>query len=350
MTKLRGLAFTLTLTCALGTGACKKSEPDIPTFDPLDKVQLRQGWNAGRSIAVSPGAKTQTAHHVQTIASGLHDVDFITPPTAFIPVAPSCKVKNPGMGGKKYLIIGGGATRFSLMKKPKVPRLMTFDNDVMNKLGQAQAASMKSEGDRYKTSRQRKNVSSTTMGMTDVFVTETSQPVHLSFAGNGLYNFNMAPGVRLTGVVIYTDSGRAAVAGIPDHVPVSFVSKIHKATRGCWTRVQARKDATWSNFARGQVDVYDLEPLWKKFEGRVRKDSGTVPKENIIGVYRADHFLIGPAPVRYEDRLPYVAFAGKSVHYMATDHVHLGLSDENGAYARRVLDQYYEAHMAAGKR
>lgn len=350
MTKLRGLALTFALTCALGSGACKKAEPDLPTFDPMDKITFSEGWKVGRSVAVSPGEKTPTAHHIQAIASGLHDVDFKTPPTAFIPVNPSCNVKNPGMGGGKYLIIGNGFTRFSLMKNPKVPRLMTFDNDVMNKLGQAQAAAMKSQGARYTSSQQRKAGPSSGMGITDVFVTETSETVHITLAGGGLYNFNMAPGVRLSGVVVYTNNDKAAVMGVPDHVPVSFVSKTHKDTRGCWTRIQARPDVSWSKSNQKGLRFDALKPHWKTFERRVRKDSGPVPAKNVISVSRAAHFLIGPAPTRYEDRLPYTAYAGKSVRYIAADNVRIGTLEENRAYARQVLDQYYEAHLAAGKK
>ena len=115
MTKSRGLAFTFALTCAVAAAACTKAEPDLPTFDPLDKIQQSEGWKVGRSIAVSPGAKTPTAHHVQALTSGLHDVDPETPPIALTAVEPSCQVRNPGMGGGKYLIIGSGSARFPLM-------------------------------------------------------------------------------------------------------------------------------------------------------------------------------------------------------------------------------------------
>lgn len=350
MTILRGLAFTFAMTCALASGACTKAEPDIPTFDPMDKVQLGEGWRVGSSIAVSAGAKTPTAHHVQAIASGLHDVDFKTQPTALIPVTPSCKVKNPGMGGEKYLIIGNSSTRFHLMNQPDYPRLMTFNNDVMNKLGQEQAARMKTKGSRSTLINGKVDVPRSTIGITDVFVTETSKTVHVVLAGGGLYNFNMVPGVRLSGIVVYTDTGKAAVMGVPDHVPVSFVSKTHKATKNCWTRIQSRPDASWSKSSQRGLRFDALKPHWKTFERRVRKDSGPVPSENVISVGGAAHFLIGPPPTRYEERLPYTAYAGKSVRYIAAENVRLGTLEENRAHARKVLDQYYEAHLKAGEK
>lgn len=349
MTKLRGLAFTFALTCALASGACKKVEPDIPTFDPLDKIQLSEGWKTGRSIAVSPGAKKPTAHHVQAIASGLHEVDFDTPPTALTPVTPSCEVTNPGMGGGKYLIIGSGSARFPLMKRRNFPSLMTFDNDTVNKLAKAQATSMKNKGVRTTSGAGNIRLPTSNMPLTDVFVTETSKTVFIALAGDGLFNFNMAPGVRLSGVVVYTETGQTAVAGVPDHVPVSFVAKTHKATRSCWTRIQPRPDESWSKNMRNGPRFAALQPHWKTFERRVRKDIGTVPAENIISVNRADHFLIGPAPTRYEDRLPYAAFAGKSIRYIMTDHMRFGDAEDNKKYARDILDQYYEAHMTAGQ-
>lgn len=349
MTKLRGLSVIFALTCALAAGACTKAEPDLPTFDPLDKIRLSEGWKVGRSIAVSPGAKTPTAHHVQAIASGLHDVDFDTPPIALTAVNPSCRVTNPGMGGGKYLVIGSGSVRFPLMKNPDIPSLMTFNNDAVNKLGQKQASNMKTKGVRVTDATGRISLPSSNMAMTDVFITETSKPITLALAGGGLYNFHMAPEVKLTNVVIYTSKTQAAVAGVPDHVPVEFVSKTNKATRGCWTRIQPRPDESWSKNVRKGPRFNALKPHWKAFERRVRKDIGTVPPENVLSVNNTDHILIGPAPTRYEDRLPYIAYAGKSIRFMAADHAQYGSREDNNTYARNVLDQYYEAHLAAIK-
>ena len=349
MAIFRRLAFISALGCAFAAGGCKKSEPDLPTFDPLDKVQQREGWQTGRSIAVSTGPNILQAHHVQAIASGLHDVDYATPPKNLIPVEPSCKVKHPGMGGKKYLIIGNGYTKFPLMKDAEPPMLTTFDSDVVKKTAQLQAASMKSQGTRNTKSNGALKSATTSMQMTDIFITETSKPVFIALAEGGLYNFNMAPGVRLSGVVVYSETDKAAVVGVPEHVPVDFVSKTHKSTRECWTRIQPRPDKTWAKRLNDGPRYKALMPHWKAFQRRVRKDIGTVSDENIISVYSADHFLIGPAPTRYEDRLPYTAFAGKSVRYLNADHVNVGTNKENQAYAETILDRYYEAYMRAGK-
>jgi len=349
MTKLRGLTVKFALTGALILGACTNAEPDLPTFDPLDRIRLSEGWKVGRSIAVSPGAKTPTAHHVQAISSGLHDVDFETPPIGLTSISPSCEVTNPGMGAGKYLVIGSGGVRFPLMKQPEVPGLMTFNNTAVNKLGKAQAETMKEKGVRVTGAMGDIRLPGSNMPMTDIFITETSNTVFLALAGGGLYNFNMAPGVRLSGVVIYSDKGQAGVVGVPDHVPVQFISKTHKATRGCWTRIQARPDESWSKNVRKGPRFDALKPHWQAFDRRIRKDIGVVPAENTVSVNRTDHVLIGPAPTRYEDRLPYVAFAGKTIRYMAADHAQFGSREQNKTYARQVLDQYYEAHLAADK-
>ena len=118
------------LGSVLALSACGKTEPDLPTFDPLDKIRKSEGWKVGRAIAVSPGAKSPNAHHVQAIASGLHDIDFETPPTALTPVQPSCSVPNPGMGGGKYLIMTAGGimtgqgAEFPLMKNPAMGQVV----------------------------------------------------------------------------------------------------------------------------------------------------------------------------------------------------------------------------------
>jgi len=349
MTKLRVHAVKIVMGCALLSGGCTKAEPDLPTFDPLDKVSLSEGWKVGQSIAVSPGEKRPMAHHVQAIASGLHNVDLDTPPVAMTPIAPSCEVKHPGMGGGKYLVIGNGAVKFPLMKKADLPGLMVFSNKTANQYGKEQALAKKNKGVRAANALGSVSVPGTNMRMTDIFITETSETVIVALAGGGLYNFNMAPNVRLASVIIYTNTDQAAVVGVPDHVPVQFISKTHEATRGCWTRIQARPDQSWPKRMRNGPRFEALKPHWKNFEKRVRKDIGLIRPKNVVSVNRTNHVLIGPAPTRYEDRLPYVAFAGQKIRYMAADHAQFGSPVQNGTYARQVLDQYYEAHLKAGK-
>jgi len=346
MAQLRLLALTFTVISTLAAG-CKKSEPDIPTFDPMDKVQPREGWSVERSIAVSKGPNILQAHHVQSLASGLHDVDFKTPPKALIPIEPSCKVTRPDTKASNYLIIGNGQVRFPLMKRPETTGLITFDNKTANKLAKEQAISTKTKGVRSTNVTGKYALPSSNMQMTDIFITSTSKPVFLALAGGGLYNFNLRPGAQVSGVVIYTESNNAAVAGLPENTPISFVSKTHKATRGCWTRIQPRPDKTWSKRIQNGKRYEALKPHWKDFEKRVNKDIGNVSMNNIISVYRAGHFLIGPAPTQYEHRIPYVALGGKTIHYLAADHARVDTYENNKAYAGSVLNQYYEAHMGA---
>lgn len=354
MTNMRGRIAALLMVSAAALSACTREEPELPTFDPLDKISYSEGWSVGRAIAVSPGADAPTAHHVQTIASGLHDIDFKTPPTSLIPVKPSCSVTHPGMGGGKYLVLGGGSADYPLLTKDvKISGLMTFNDDVLNKIGQAKAYAKK-QGTSTTAATRKMKFPSSKMAMKDVFITETSESIVIALAGGGLYNFHIKPGVQLAGVVVYSKTDDAAVAGVPDHVPVEFISKINPATRSCWTRIQARPDKSWSKSKRrslgGTSRFEALKPHWKTFQRRVRKDIGNVPDKNIISVDYAGHFLIGPAPVRYEDRIPYVAFAGKSIRYLAADQARFGTREDNQDYVREVVDQYYKAHLEAASR
>jgi len=242
------------------------------------------------------------------------------------------------------------------MKKAEVPGIITFNNKAANDLAKDQAKHMVEKGVRKKPFQSNINLPASTMGMKDVFITETSKPIIVALASGGLYNFHLAPGVRLSGVVVYTgETGysktkQAAVAGIPEGVPVNFISQSHKATKACWTRIQTRPDKSWAKRIHNNERYKALMPHWRTFFNRVKKDIGSFPEKNVISVSKADHFLIGPAPVRYEDRLPYVAFAGKTIHYSATDHASFGTSEQNKKYARGILDQYYETHLAAARK
>jgi len=68
----------------------------------------------------------------------------------------------------------------------------------------------------------------------------------------------------------------------------------------------------------------------------------------VLSVRSAGHYLIGPAPAKYEDRIPYIAYSGKTIQYAANDHVQFGTYDQNKDFARKILDQHYQAHMKAG--
>jgi len=352
MTFSRHIKFALSaITCGLILSGCAKTEPDIPTFNPMDKVQPQEGWKVGRAIAISPGRDMPTAHHVQAIASGLHDVDFETPPAALTPVNPSCNVTKPSTNSGKYLIVGHGWAHFPLMKNPEIPRLVTFSKRTTSALAKMQVQN----GSRSKSLSGKVDLPASSLSMKDVFITETSEPVALALAGGGLYNLHLAPGVRLTGVVVYTwetaynKGGQAAVAGVPAGVPVNFISKEHPATRSCWTRVTSRPDKSWRK-RRNDIRYEALEPHWKTFYRRVRKDIGDVPQQNVLSFDRAGHYLIGPPPARYEDRIPYVAYGGKTIHYIANDFVHFGTRDKNNAYVRQTLDQYYQAHLKSASK
>ena len=358
MTFSRHVNFALSaITCGFILSSCAKTEPDIPTFDPLDRVQPAEGWKVDRAIAVSPGKDMPTAHHVQAVASGLHDIDFETPPTALTPITPSCNVTKPSTNSGKYLIVGqGGGAQFPLMKNVEVPSLVTFSKKSTSKLAKTQAEYSLKTGLRSKSADGDVPLPARNMAIKDVFITETSEPVAVAIAGGGLYNFHLASGVRLTGVIVYTgetaynQNGQAAVAGVPAGVPVNFISQAHPATKGCWTRVQARPDKSWSKKKQNGKRFKALEPHWKTFYRRVRKDFGDIPQKNVLSVRGAGHYLIGPAPTTYEARIPYVAFSGKTIQYVENDFIQFGTREQNKAFARQALDQYYEAHMNAGSK
>jgi len=153
MTKLRANALSLALISTVILSGCGKSEPDIPTFDPMDKVQPQEGWKVERAIAVSPGKDKPVAHHVQSIASGLHDIDFKSPPASMTSVTPSCDFARPDVNSEKYLIVGDGWAQYPLMKNTDVPRLLTITGDAANGVAKKQVQNMIEHGTRKNISR-----------------------------------------------------------------------------------------------------------------------------------------------------------------------------------------------------
>ena len=330
-------AMTLLASAAV-LGACEKSEPPIPATDPMQKVDRREGWRVGKGVAIGLNDGQLKAHHIQAIASNLHDIDFDTPPASLLPVPARCTVARPDPSAQRFLVIGTGRSSFPLMKNTSPPGLSTI-----------QAAHIRFNADFVANNRVREGMNrhashGRTMGIRDIFVTEPG-PVHLTIASPSLgltgttHNIIAGPDTQIVGVAVYTTAGSSSVMGVSADTPVSFVSEANAATERCWTRMQARPDDSWAKGAAGRNNARRkaLAPHWKASLRRVSKDVGRIDNDNVVSFNSAGHILIGPAPTTYETRLPYRAFAEQTVHFMASDYVNFGDREANDELRARII-------------
>lgn len=345
MVVLRRRVGALAMLAALGACA-EAAEPNIPTWNPHDKVQASEGWKVRAGIAVSPGEDYPTAHHWQAVAAGTHAINFDTPPASINPVTPTCKAARAEPGSKRYLVVGQGASDYPLIKggKSRVPVPYSFseadvDMAVDRHMAHDHSQSVLRFAGVGPDGHARKDV---TMLVRDVVVTDLAPSLHLVLASTsgGLWNLELAPGVTVDGVTVYSGDDTVGVAGLSPDTPIRFVTAEHTQTQRCFTRIQARPDESWS--LNQEARHAALKPVWRKFFGQVKREVGSIRPENVLSVDYAGHFLLGPAPTTYEGRVPYQGLAGKHIHVAANDHLGMTTLEQSMDVQRAA----FEARLA----
>ena len=341
VTKPPVLLALAALLCACAAETGPLPEPPVPTTDPRDHIRLgMDSWKAEKNIALASGDRRVRAVHAQTVFSGLHTVDFRTPPAAFVAVKPSCDLPKAEGDGPRYMVVGNGATSHALTRLS--PKERAQDRPYLHMVTQDVV------GDHAKDARENHTrdgvLPPTETSLRDIAVTDTSGPVHivLGVPHGIVQNFVLAPGVEVASVYVYSDTGKVGVAGLPADTPVHFILRDHGATRHCHVRTVERPDTKRRDAYADRAET--LEPVWRTFRARAERHVGRIPEDHIVSGSSFAHALLGPAPDTYEARLPYRALAGKTVIHPEAYHVEFG----NGDAARRVLDAVVKAELGVG--
>ncbi len=160
------------------------------------------------------------------------------------------------------------------------------------------------------------------MGLVDVVVTDTKQPVQLVLANHSetIWNIQLASGVKLSSVTVLSREA-AGVANLPDNVPLSIPDG--KALGKCGI-VPARKPHTrWAVMNRKSNNYNkDSARIWRKryakYDNWFKRQFGASASQNYVSASRGSHVLVGPMPASLDDRFPYRPLEGSVVKLVPT--------------------------------
>lgn len=327
------------------SGCIEKKEPKLPTFDPMVKVkQKSQGYSISGTIAVD---SNNSFHHTEHLVSNYYNFDTKLPPLSLTAVNPSCSPTKANSGDDVHVIISRGGLRGDDLADIEQPSLIAFSNKDSDDIAQKRAQKYL-ETQTFKAINQSYDKWPQPFAQKNIIITENSKPVYIVLAGRWptLYNFTVAPYSKVSGVMVYTDSETSAVSGLDPSVPVTFQSALSPHTKSCWVRTENKPDETWRGHKkamrlkgkeRKNSRYHALEPHYRKFASKIRKDVGPFTDSELISVNSGSYFLIGPPPTMLEQRIPYSPISGSHIRYMESGNIHFGMHDELKDYAYNAI-------------
>ncbi len=339
------LQFTMG-TLALCLSACgEKKEPPLPKSTPQSHANKRaQGYDINGSVAVD---RDNNFHHMQRLVSDYYNYDLNLPPASIRHVAPSCNGRKSTAEETVHVVIArNGGVREGL-RKEELPSLMLITNLVVDEIAKDRAAkyiktgTFNGVGQKYKNWPQK-------MNRKEVVITESKNPVYVVLVTRWptLYNFTLAPNVKVSGVMVYSDARQSAVAGLDPSTPVRFLTGDNPATKKCWVRPENKPDSTWTGYKKakrlkrsqfGSSRYHLLNDVYKKFAAKIKSDVGRFSDSNLISVHGGAYFLIGPEPRTLEERIKYSPVAGSHIIVTESDDVQLGLKKDLENYAYEII-------------
>ncbi len=179
------------------------------------------------------------------------------------------------------------------------------------------------------------------MGLIDVIVTDTQQPLHLVLANDSetVWNIQLAKGVKLSSVTVLSRSA-AGVANLPNDVPLKILDG--KALGKCGITLARKPHRRWSAMNR-KSNSYNKDSIrvWRKrynkYNAWFKRQFGVSASENYIAASRGSHVLIGPMPATLESRFPYKPLEDSVVKVVPTGIFLAGSrSDYEAAYQNVV--------------
>jgi len=348
MKNIKSILATSLILVVSGLTACgEEKEPPLPTFDPQEKVRQRgQGYAVDGTIAVDG---SNNFFHMEHMVSSYYNIDTSLPAASLTPVKPSCSGTQAAATDSVHVIIARSGGRAKRLADIKQPSLMTFSNDKLEATAQERAQKY-IETQTFKGIGQNYSGWSRIMSQKDIVITEGRKPVYVVLAGRypTLYNFTVAPYAKVSGVLVYSDEPHAAVAGLDPSVPVHFQSAESPATKSCWVRTENKPDETWREHKKAMrmkpgsqasrtSRYHALKPIYNKFAAKVRKDAGSFTDSRLINVESGSYFLIGPAPTRLEQRIPYSPVSGSHIKFLENDEVQFGMRENLTNQAKNIL-------------
>jgi len=181
----------------------------------------------------------------------------------------------------------------------------------------------------------------------DVVVTESSKPVHLVLASRtgALWNVQAAAGARLSGVTLISETSMAAVANLPQGVPMVALTGAAAKQCGAMPAVEPVQEYPGLKMqifkaAEPEKALSKANAAWAAYNRFFTKTFGQNMGEVSVGTNALYHAAIGPAPAKPEDRVAYRGLAGATLYVTPAA---LAFYGSEGAYAKARRDAAIQA-------
>jgi hypothetical protein len=327
-----------------GADALRGCQEQLPKGDAQRLLSTgREGLRAENRIAVDLGLK---AHFVQHLVSGFeHDTRAQPKSVSFVAEIPNCVFPAPIEGSKIVFLTaqrGGADTMVHTFSEADVRSAAQQYVEDWRKVGREQPIAIPS--------------GHKPLSQINVVVTDTSQPLHLVLGyPQALYNFQIAPGVTISGVsMIALHEG--AVANLPESVPLHVMR--HTTVDRCEALPYLRPTPDWQlhRLARQSPGNF-REPLatrgrlHTRFDAFFRRSFGQGSEVNMIGGEDIGNVLIGRPPASLEQRLPYRSVSTAQLRMARPANLSIGTWDDLrkalAVKAQPVAEQLASGSLAA---
>ncbi|MEC9468168.1 MAG: hypothetical protein VYA18_00505 [Pseudomonadota bacterium] len=335
----KGFAVAL----CFGLLACSDN---VPSGDPQSGLKRdMRGYKASPGVLV---AEDGTPHWIQSAVTGYKETTLDTDlpakvvmqqPTAF------CRFRKPNLG--EY--IGNVHVGTGNMHAP----IYTWSKTKIRERAQKLAENAQKPADDPRKIRVDTMVLSAkddSFPVVDVVVTETEKPVYLILQnefGKILWNIHLAPGARISHVVAL-GVGDIAFANLDPDVPVEMAGA--RTLRSCGVQPWRKMQDHWL-FARNAKENPSLheEPVaknkaaYRKYDSWFKSAFGIRSEQNLAGVERSTHVLVGPLPEDLDDRIPFRPLGGSLVIMTPVENIAVagksGYEDKAMAQIRPLVDK-----------
>jgi hypothetical protein len=307
---------------------------ELPKGDPATHVSTsRFGLRTDSGIVVGFDMK---AHFLQMLVSGYKPVEAEKPAAVeMVSEMPNCIFPRPDTGAKIYFL----SSRGHYLKTA----IYTFGLAALQEQAHSFVKEWRANG--YEP-RPAVGVYNEPVALTNVVVTDTSQPLHIVLGGMSrvIYNFQIAPGVKITGVSLLAAS-HSGVANLPTDIPLAVLGPTNVSS--CNALPHHKPQSHWQlavlareRDANAQTALNRLHDVHKRFSSYFQSNFGVDSESRMIGGEGISNYLVGLAPNDLKLRVPYKSLHGATVRMTRPEKIFIGSHSE---YLTRFRDEVRQA-------
>lgn len=271
--------------------ACSEENTPIPKYQPKKPMTKAMGYHYPANVVAS---QEYEPFWVQYLANKYEKPSKINMPKEIRTVEglAGCSFSRPDKGA--YLVnVHIDDSRYE-------PSVYTYNNDAIKK-------SIKKLMEHYKATGETESFNYThyrNLNVTDVFVTETSKPVHLVLAGlDKIWNIQAHENAAIKKVYVIGE-GAAGVANLAEGTQIEFLNG--KQLKKCGIVPTREPRDHWDLVTNKHYEYVEKHKgLYKVYDKWYRETFDAYTHENQIRAAATGHVLVGPFITDLKQRIPY---------------------------------------------